>query len=68
MCKQQYILKKLSALQKAAAIKSTSLSRPKSPTGIAKSTSPISRIAQKRCRRLKDGITVDESGSHGCSA
>jgi hypothetical protein len=57
MGKQQDKLKKLSALEVFAAIKSTPFSNPKNPTGMAKSTSPTSRVQPKSFSRLEAGET-----------
>jgi hypothetical protein len=50
---QQHSLKKISAVEISAAIKLASLSNPKNPTGMAKSTSPTSRVKLQKFRRLK---------------
>jgi hypothetical protein len=53
MCKEQHRLKRISALEIFAAIKPTSLSDPKNPTGMAKSTSRTSQVEPKIFRRLE---------------
>jgi hypothetical protein len=55
MCKEQYRLKEISAVEKSVAIKSTSLSYQKNPTGMTQSTSATSRVEPKKCKHLKGG-------------
>jgi hypothetical protein len=64
--KQQHRLKKISALEIFAANKSTSLYNLKNLTGMAKSTSPTSRVEPKRFRRLVAGdARFDEADVDG---
>jgi hypothetical protein len=52
---QQHSLKKILVEEKSAAIKSTSLSNPKDPTGMAKSTSTSSRCELENVKRVEAG-------------
>jgi hypothetical protein len=52
---QQRSLKKISAIEKSAAIKSRSLSNPKDPTGMAKSTSTSSGVEPQNIKRVEAG-------------
>jgi hypothetical protein len=52
---QQHSLKKISAVKKSAAIKSTTLSNPTNPTGMAKSISTSSRAKPKKIKRVEAG-------------
>jgi hypothetical protein len=52
---QQHGLKKTSAVEKSAAIKSTSLLNPNSPSGMAKATSTSSRVEPKHIKRVEVG-------------
>jgi hypothetical protein len=52
---QQPSLKKTTVVKKAAAIKSTSRTKPNNPTGIAKSTSTSSRLGPQNTRHVEAG-------------
>jgi hypothetical protein len=52
---QQHSLKKISVVEKFAAIRSTSLSNPKNPTGMGKSTSTSSRVEPQNIKRVEAG-------------
>jgi hypothetical protein len=52
---QQRGLKKIAAIAKAAAICSTSLSKPNNPTGMVKSTSTSTKVQPKKIRRGEAG-------------
>jgi hypothetical protein len=68
MCKQQHRLKQTVAIEKSVPIKSTSLSYPEYPTGIAKSTSATSWIEPKKVRHLQAGdARFDETDLDVCS-
>jgi hypothetical protein len=63
---QQHSLKKLSAVEKAAAIKSTSLWSPKNQTGMAKSASTSSKVEPKQNKRVEAGdARFDETDLDG---
>jgi hypothetical protein len=63
---QQLSLKKISAIKKSAAIKSTSLSNPKIPIGMAKSTSTSSRVEPQTIKRMEGGeARFDETDPPG---
>jgi hypothetical protein len=63
---QPHSLKKTSAVEKSAAIMSTSLPNPKSPTGMAKSTSTSSRVEAQniKCVVARDA-PIDETDLDG---
>jgi hypothetical protein len=52
---QQHSLKKIAAITKSAAIKSTPLSKPKNPTGMAKATSTSTQVEAKKMRGVEAG-------------
>jgi hypothetical protein len=52
---QQHGLKKTPVVEKSTAIKSTSLSKPNNPFGLAKSTSTLSRVEPQDIRRVEAG-------------
>jgi hypothetical protein len=52
---QEHGLAKISAVEKSAAIKSTSLSKPKNPTAMVKVTSTSSRVEPQTIKRVEAG-------------
>jgi hypothetical protein len=63
---QQLSLKKISAIKKSAAIKSTSLSNPNKLTGTVKSTLTSSRVEPQTIKRMEAGeARSDETDLHG---
>jgi hypothetical protein len=52
---EQHSLKKIPAVEKPVVIKSTSLSNPKNPTGMAKFTSTLSRVKHQNRKRVQTG-------------
>jgi hypothetical protein len=63
---QQHSLKKISALEKSAGIKSTSLPNPKHPTGMTKSTSTSPLVEPQKTMHVKAGdARFDETDLDG---
>jgi hypothetical protein len=67
LCKHQHRLKKISAIEKSEASKSTSLLNPKNPTGMAKPTSPTPLFEPQKLRHLEAGDARFDETDLDCS-